>query len=355
MSYSTARQSNEESSLKDVLITILENLGVSKLRTESLEFVFDTNFKAITDKNDKNLFKFENTDISYDFGEAVNEKIKSSYIMVYLNNQLSLKKIEIHFLTVDLEVITLVKYNSNYEVIDLIYLEVTKEFEERMKLLKIEEEKIEYKRIEAYKLLASHAMFTKSEKNKKIIDEIKNRLELLTDNGDDFKYICDYFLSTNAKYEKWNINNNKNFTISEYSNKLEIETNIFNTNIVSCDSKSFVQNCKISFDTDIKISNFNFVIKQVKLGDYWMYSFDLDSNLNLIKYSRIDLINGKIQSTKKLCDGLTFEELVSILKFKLSYNDGIYEIIPEVVIPSAYNFNTEDFKKRLLIAEMLLV
>lgn len=53
--------------------------------------------------------------------------------------------------------------------------------------------------------------------------------------------------------------------------------------------------------------------------------------------------------------GITFEELVYILKFKLSDNDGIYEIIPEIIMPSAYDFNSEDFKKRLLIAEMLLV
>jgi hypothetical protein len=357
MSYSAVRQFHQEPSLKDVLTTILDNLGVSKQGTVGLVSLLDTDIELITDENDKNLFKFENTEINYDFGEGINKKIKSSCIMIYLNNLLELKKIEIHFFTADLEAITLIKYNSNYEFIDLIYLEENKVFEERIKLLKIAEEKIEAKRLSAYQLIADKIVFTRMEKNKKIIDAITDKLKFITDDTGYFDYVCNNFLLKNVQYEEWKINNHKKFRVVDNfrNNTLSIETNIFNTGIFPVNSSYFVQKCKILFDSDINISSFQFIIKQVKIGNYWIYSFDLDSNLNLTKLSRVDMTGKKMNVDEQHCNGLTFKELIHILKFKLSDNDGIYEIIPEVVVPSAYDFNSEDFKKRLLIAEMLLV
>jgi hypothetical protein len=355
MSYNAVRQSNEETSLKDILAVILENFGVSKQETDNLVSLLDTQSKSIINENENYLFKFENNEIKFDFGSDINDAIKSSYIMIYLNDSFDMKKIELHFFTDNSKEIVIANYNSEYEFIDLKY--DNPEMRKIKERIKIEQEQQELQKLERQKQMEEAILFTRIEKNKKIIGAIKSKLKILNDTSNDFEYVCNNFLLNGVEYKEWKINNHKKFTIweSDKDKKLSISTNIFNTGIFPVNSSFVVQKCDILFDADMKISNFNFIIKQVKLGDYWMYSFDLDSNFNLIKFYRIDMIHKKMKSTDEICDSLTFEELVFILKFKLSDNDAIYEIIPEVVVPSAYDFNSEDFNKRLLIAEMLLV
>lgn len=352
MSCIAVRQAHEETSLKDVLTTVLENFGVSEQETEQLICLLDTHSASIVDENDKYLFKFENNEIKFDFGSHINKAIKSSCIMIYLNDLFDMKKIELYFFAENSKEIVIANYNSNYEFIDLKY--DNPEMRKVKERIRIEQE---LQKLERKKQMEEAILFSRIEKNKKIIDAIKSKLRILNDTSNDFEYVCNNFLLNGVEYKEWNINNHKKFTIweSNKEKKLSISTNIFNTGIFPVNSSFFIQRCDILFDEDMKISNFNFIIKQVKMGDYWMYSFDLDSNFNLIKFNRFDMINKKMKSTGEICDSITFEELVFILKFKLSNNDGIYEIIPEVIVPSAYDFNSEDFKKRLLIAEMLLV
>jgi hypothetical protein len=352
MSCIAAKQSHEETSLKDVLTIVLENFGVSEQGTEQLICLLDTHSESIIDENDKYLFKFENNEIKFDFGSHINEAIKSSYIMIYLNESFDMKKIELHFFTENSKEIVIANYNSNYEFIDLKY--DNPEMRKIKERIKIAHEQHELQKLERQKKMEEDILFTRIEKNKKIIDAVQSKLNFLNDEKD-FEFICNNFLLKGVKYDDWSINANKKFQIFESAEKLSINTNIFNTGIFPNNSSCFIQKCKISFDSDINISNFEFIIKQVKLGDFFMYVFEIDPDFNLKSFRRMDMINKKVQSNEYNCNGFTFEELVFILKFKLSDNDGIYEIIPEVVIPSAYDFNSEDFKKRLLIAEMLLV
>lgn len=354
MSYNSAMQTKKERSLKDVLTTILDDFGISKQGVEQLICLLDTNIESIIDENDKFLFKFKNTEIQFDFGEQINNSIKSSYIMIYLNNFLDLKKIELHFLTDKGEDVIIANYNSDYEFVNLKYDNPeTRKIKER---LKIEHEMNELKKLEKQKKMEEDLLLARIEQNKKIISAIQEKLTFLNDNENDFEYICNNFLLTGCQYEEWKINNFKKFSLFESAKGLSIDTNIFNTDIFPKNSNYVVQKCKISFDSDMKIASINFIIKQIKVGNYWMYSFDLDSNFNLNKVCRMDMATGqKMKINEQHCSGITFEEIVSILKFKLSDNDMIYETIPEVVVPSAYDFNGEDFKKRLLIAEMLLV
>lgn len=348
----TARQYHEEISLKDILTTILEDFGVSKKGTEELICLLDTNIDSVIDANDKYLFKFKNTEIQFDFGTPINEAIISSYIMIYLNDSFEMKKIELHFCTDNSNDIIIANYNSEYEFINLKY--DTPEMKKIKDRIKFEHEQHELQKLERQKQMEEDILFTRIEKNKKVINAIQSKLKFLNDEKY-FEFICNNFLLKGVKYEEWSINANKKFQIFQSAKELSIHTNIFNTGIVPNNSSFFVQKCKISFDSDINISNFEFIIKQVKLGDCFMYVFEIDPDFNLKSFRRMDMINKKIQSNEYNCNGLIFEELVSILKFKLSNNDAIYEVIPEVVIPSAYDFNSEDLKKRLLIGEMLLV
>lgn len=353
MSYSAARQHHEKTSLKDVLTTILEDFGISKQGTQQLISLLDTHTEAVIDKNDQYLFKFDNNEIKFDFGSNINEAIKSSCIMIYLNESFDMKKIELHFFTENSKEIVIANYNSDYEFIDLKY--DNPEMRKIKERIKIECEQQELQKLERQKQMEEAILFTRIEKNKKVINAIQSKLKFLNDEKD-FEFICNNFLLKGVKYDDWSINANKKFQIFESAEKFLINTNIFNTGIFPNNSSFFIQKCKISFDSDIKIKGFNFTIKQVKIGNYWIYSFDLDSDFNLNKVCRIDMATGQQMKTHEdYCTGITFEELVYILKFKLSDNDGIYEIIPEIIMPSAYDFNSEDFKKRLLIAEMLLV
>ena len=351
MSYSAVRQSYEETSLKDILAVILVTFGVSKQETDNLVSLLDTQSKSIIDENDNYLFKFENNEIKFDFGSGINDGIKSSCIMIYLNDSFDMKKIELHFFTDNSKEIVIANYNSNYEFIDLKY--DNPEMRQIKERIKIEREKHELQKLERQKKMEEDILFTRIEKNKKIINAIQSKLKFLNDEKD-FEFICNNFLLKGSKYEEWSINSNKKFQIFESAEKFSINTNIFNTGIVPNNSSLFIQKCKISFDSDINISSFEFTIKQVKLGDFFMYVFYIDPDFNLKSFRRMDMIDKKVQSNENHCNGLTFEELIYILRFQLSDNHDIYEIIPEIIVPSAYDFNSEDFKKRLLIAEMLL-
>jgi hypothetical protein len=353
MSYNAVRQSHEETSLKDILAVILENFGVSKQETDNLVSLLDTHSKSIINKNDNYLFKFDNNEIKFDFGSDINDAIKSSYIMIYLNDSFDMKKIELHFFTDNSNEIVIANYNSDYEFIDLKYDNPeNRKIKER---IKIEHEKQELQKLERQKKMEEDILFTRIEKNKKIINAIQSKLKFLNDNQNDFEYICNNFLLKGSKYEEWSINSNKKFQILDSAEGLSIKTNIFNTGIVPNNSSYFIQKCKILFDSYMNISSFEFIIKQVKLGDFFMYVFDIDPDFNLKSFRRMDMIDKKVQSNENHCNGFTFEELIHILRFKLSDNHDIYETIPEIIVPSAYDFNSEDFKKRLLIAEMLLV
>lgn len=208
MSYSAARQHHEKTSLKDVLTTILDNFGVSKQGTQQLISLLDTHSESVIDKNDKYLFKFDNNEIKFDFGSNINEAIKSSCIMIYLNESFEMKKIELHFLTDNSKEIVIANYNSEYEFIDLKY--DNPEMRKIKERIKIEYEQQELQKLERQKQMEEAILFTRIEKNKKVINAIQSKLKFLNDEKD-FEFICNNFLLKGVKYDDWSINANKNF------------------------------------------------------------------------------------------------------------------------------------------------
>lgn len=343
----------ENISLSDTLMTILNGIGMSEEKIKPLILSFD--IKSISYKNNKNIFKFENMEITFDFGKEINSKIASSYIIIFLNDSLLLDKVEIDFLNHYSEKICSAIYNNNFELLDLKkYFFTTDEQLEDLKrrdILLQSDYEISKNIVEK---IEDEMRISRLLLNKKIIKSLKSKLNLLNDNFNDFDYVCNNFLLKAISYNEWKIDNNKNFKISKSNGQLFVETNIFNTGILSNNSNGMAQVCKILFDKNINIISFEFIIRKVRVGNYLIYQFVLDSDFNLSKFSTICRVNKELEINEQNCNGITFDELVSILRFKLSNNDAIYEILPEINVISVYDFNSKDFKDRQLIAEMLL-
>jgi hypothetical protein len=163
-------------------------------------------------------------------------------------------------------------------------------------------------------------------------------------------------LLTGAEYIEWKVDNQYTFTISYHNegNLMTVQTNIFKTGITD-NIANFTEKAIITFDKDMKIESFQFILKKVKIGQYFIHFFDLDKNFEVKSFKSTASINKKIESDESNNVGLSLKDYSAILKLKLTESLDIYEILPEIIVPSAYDFNSEDFKKRLLIAEMLLV
>lgn len=128
--------------------------------------------------------------------------------MIYLNESFEMKKIELHFLTDNSKEIVIANYNSEYEFIDLKY--DNPEMRKIKERIKIEYEQQELQKLERQKQMEEAILFTRIEKNKKVINAIQSKLKFLNDEKD-FEFICNNFLLKGVKYDDWSINANKNF------------------------------------------------------------------------------------------------------------------------------------------------
>lgn len=347
MSCLAAKQFHEELSLKNILTTILENLGVSKKGTVDLISLLDTHIELIIDKNDSNLFKFKNTEINFDFGEGVNEKITSSHIMIYLNDSLELRKLELYFINSVDQYQIIAEYNNDFEFINFKY-DDSEHVKEQKKLIKMAETQRKEKIIKAI-------VDGRIEKNKIIINALKEKLHFLIYSPEHFEYVCTNYLLTGAEYVEWKVDNQYTFTISYHNegNLMKVQTNIFRTGITDTVA-NFTEKAVITFNKNMKIESFQFILKKVKIGQYCIHFFNLDKNFEVESFKKTSSINKKIIVDECNNVGLSLKDYSAILKLQLPESLDIYETLPEINIPSAYDFNSEDFKKRLLIAEMLL-
>lgn len=350
---SLIKDRNEDIYLKETLTTVLDNLGVSHQEIANLLCSVDDKIEYLEDTN---LFKFNNTEIVFDFGIEINKKITSSSIMIYLNNSLEFKTIEVHFL-IDTDELIIVYYNNNFEFVNFKHKDFKMNEKRELLIIAAEQKKkiameAEENREKNEKKLQNDLVIKRTDDNRKIIKSLQEKLHLFQYDVRDFDYICNKFLLTNVPYDNWKIDSDRTFMLYDKTKKLS--TTILRSGIVPISSKSFCEKCDIEFDDNLNIIAIEFKIKQITLGDYYIYVFKLDANFNIKDSCLIEVINKKIRSSDYSYNKFVFKDLVSILKFKLSENPYIYEVIPEVIVPSVYDFNSEDFKKRLLIAEMLL-
>jgi hypothetical protein len=114
--------------------------------------------------------------------------------------------------------------------------------------------------------------------------------------------------------------------------------------------------CDISFDTSTKITKITFVF-QLKAVDRYKITQDIisfDQDLNLKKYEKKHYVDHNITIDVVPTYGLSNRDFFFLLNLKFCPHNEINDVLPELTTPSAYDFNSIDFKNRLNTAEMLL-
>lgn len=169
--------------------------------------------------------------------------------------------------------------------------------------------------------------------------------------------ICDQIHNTNEKYYYLEPKN-KTFDLEWGINGGSISTDIFSTghfnkNLTSRETltvyveKRVIQKTTISYIRKVQSSSKHKVYFSFEL------SYNKDLEIDYYQESYFDT-NGKIHKNIILKSQLSNDELFNHLRFKLNMSAELHDLLPEILIPSAYDFNSDDYKSRFSIAEMML-
>lgn len=118
----------------------------------------------------------------------------------------------------------------------------------------------------------------------------------------------------------------------------------------------------IAYYNNEKITEFSFVLNiyypyhPKKVDNYIELSITTDIEFNLVNLVRKSCLYSENKKFSKhlIKNNVSFEDELKLVKLKvLSQNPEIDRLIPEINTPSAYDFNSEDLKSRLLMVEMM--
>lgn len=116
------------------------------------------------------------------------------------------------------------------------------------------------------------------------------------------------------------------------------------------------EQCSIYFDNQQNITSFKFQITKTTMnGQIEVIELLFNENAKLIYVDWRHRVNGVIHSKEFNIKGLSLIEIIEILSLKFNMNETINDLIPELTVPSAYNFNSAEFQDRLLVARMILM
>jgi hypothetical protein len=123
--------------------------------------------------------------------------------------------------------------------------------------------------------------------------------------------------------------------------------------------------CCLEFDDDFNLLTFEVSDCYSAYNEFHKAHFNLNifltynHQLVLTKIRTISSMNTKKNHSTKLFDSEklvslpTTDELLLLNFLRYSYTQSVIDIVPEFYIPSAYDFNSEDFKRRMVLVEML--
>lgn len=132
--------------------------------------------------------------------------------------------------------------------------------------------------------------------------------------------------------------------------------------------QDFLKNISTKSDCTILLdADFNFITFQTGTYDFLknektntnyqlitLFQFDINLvpiNIQSYEIGNINEDNFRVSKTKENMMRLEDEFLlIEFLKYR--HNPSVIEIVPEFFIPSAYNFNSEDFNQRISLARM---
>lgn len=324
------RYDNKEENIqiiKDSLTYVLKTLGApDHFISNSLDNI-DSEFLS---------YSFPNDFINADFGDDTNKSITSSTIITHFNTLAALYKVHVEFRD-ELKKSTMVMiYNADMEFVDYQFKDdIPSRHRYYQNLCDME---FELKRLLVAQL-------------KRISSAFKCDESLLD------KFIDQIYLTKKNDYTTVGKNNkNRKFNLSYRDKKFTIKTNIFSVDVNYFNSSKFDPHCEIEFDTSTKIKKVTFIF-QSKSVDRFKLTQDIlsfDEQFNLTKYEKKYFVEQNIRIDLIPTYGLINEDFFFLLNLKFCPHNEINDVLPELTIPAAYDFNSIDFNNRLNTAEMLL-
>jgi len=114
--------------------------------------------------------------------------------------------------------------------------------------------------------------------------------------------------------------------------------------------------CVVSFNQQQKIISVEFKIIVNKNFKQELINLRLNSRFEIINFTW-----KVIQGHKKIIEhdvnykGFSAPDFIQLLRLKCNSNEQILELLPELLIPSAYNMQTDEFQDRLAVVDMILI
>lgn len=281
-------------------------------------------------------YSFPNDFINADFGDDVNRSITSSTIVTHFNTSFALYKVHVEFRN-ELEKSTMIMiYNADMEFVDYQFKDDIQSMHKYYQTLCDRE--FELKRLLIAQLNRLSISFRCDEA---LLEKFFNQIHL----------------SKHHDYKSVGVNTkNRKFSLSYSEQKFQITTNIFSIHVNYFNSSKFDIICNIELDTFTKIKNVTFIF-QSKAVDRYKITQDIisfDRDLNLKKYEKKHYVDRNITIDVIPTYGLSNQDFLFLLNLKFCPHNEINDVLPELMTPSAYDFNSIDFKNRLNTAEMLL-
>lgn len=85
-----------------------------------------------------------------------------------------------------------------------------------------------------------------------------------------------------------------------------------------------------------------------------VYIFELNNQFEFIKIKKKVTGDNELDTFMQQDRGLSIYDELELIAFKTrTFNKEFYDMLPEINIPSAYDFNSDDFNNRLILVKMI--
>lgn len=352
-------------SIINSLSTTLNKIGMdNNIITQYMTEIRDTDnpdYKWPDLKNGRCfVYTFNNDFLKFQFNDEIDKTVKRSDLNITFDSSPLIRKISVSFFDEKDDFIINFELDEKFDIVD--YSTKT-----NRKLLlycrDIVREQME------------------DERSQNVVKELKRMQQHFdSDNfilNDIFEQIQKNHLSNNRCSEILKQHNGVDFSLTslekrffiDFTDKVNIEaefsieTNLFKfPNIDKISSSSVRKDFIIHFNGSGHITRVQYIERpsnprfSAQIGGHCLrkLNFCLDCNFDFRSLKFTELMNNQRTEINILDYGLPLDQTLLYLPFKLSKDITIKELLPELTIPSAYNFQTTDFYKRFEVAQMIV-
>jgi len=123
-------------------------------------------------------------------------------------------------------------------------------------------------------------------------------------------------------------------------------------------NSTYNETCEIMFDRNQNIEKLFFKMHKNRNGKLEKIKIGFNKKFEIInidwKICNMMAKDKMIVDVKFNHHELPIEDVIKLIRLKFNLNESIMELMPEITVPSAYNFTNDEFSDRLKIAEMML-